>query len=368
MGSIKVKYLHKRRYKGQELLYWYPKEKYMVNGQWKACPFKGGQYDSLDEIQDMNDKLKEWRSGKVETIRHYEAGSVGWLVGEFKKDERFTNLAPATQKLYQYSFNDLLDAMGDFPILEVTRKRARKFYNNFTDTVRKKSQIMQNCRVVFSYAEDEELIAPGTNPFARQRISKAPAREAIWEEAQVEAVKAKAIELKVPSIALAVQMGYDLGQRPQDLRVVPWARYNGIKVKLKQQKTTNAWIEVEVLPDLKVMLDTTSRVSPTMLIDETTGKPYSKDLLCRRVRWVMTEAGIGEELQFRDLRRTAVVRLMEAGCELPEICSVTGHKLSEAEHILEVYGPRTTKQADNAIGKVKKLKEALAESKQKSKV
>lgn len=368
MGSIRVKYLHTRKYKGQELLYWYPKGKYLVAGRWQKCPFHGGEVSSIDEAREKNRLLEEWRKGKPADSRQYKKGTAGWLVGEFKNDERFTSLAPATQKLYGYSFEAFLGTFHDFPVPEVTRKRIRAFYKDLAlaGTKRRQSQIMQNCRVLFQYAVDEEIII--NNPFSKQKVKKAPARETTWTEEILEKVKSKAIEMKWPSVALALQMGYDLGQRPQDLRAIPWAKYNGIRVKLKQLKTVNAWVEIEVLPDLKQMLDETPRISPVILIEEETKKPYSKDMLCRRVREVMTKSGIGEELQFRDLRRTAVVRLMEAGATLPEICSVTGHKLTEAEKILEVYGPRTTTQADNAIGKVKKLKEALATSKQKSKV
>lgn len=370
MGRVRVKYLQSRNYKGQELLYWYPKKKYFVAGKWQKCPFAGGEVKSLDQAQELNEQLAKWRKGEIEHSRFYAEGSVGWLVGEYKQDEVYTKLAPATQKLYQFSFNVMLDVFGDWPVTEVTRKRVRKFYKDLLleGTVRRQSQIMQNCRVVFRFARDEELITD--NPFSEQRVSKAPARDAVWNEEVLLRAQQKAVEMGYPSISLGLQMGYDLGQRPQDLRVWPWARYDGKKMKAKQLKT-GKWVDVQVLPELKEKLDAEIRISPIIMIEEDTQKAYSKDMFCRRVREVMTAAGIGEELQFRDLRRSAVVRLMEAGCELPEICSITGHKLEEAHKILEVYGPRSTKQADNAMQKVRKFiksqKNALAMSKEKSK-
>ncbi len=56
-----------------------------------------------------------------------------------------------------------------------------------------------------------------------------------------------------------------------------------------------------------------------------------------------------EDLQFRDLRRTAVVRLGQLGLEPQLIAAITGHKLATVEKILEVYMPRTTKMAARAI-------------------
>ena len=53
-----------------------------------------------------------------------------------------------------------------------------------------------------------------------------------------------------------------------------------------------------------------------------------------------------------DLRRTAVVRLAEAGCTPPEISAITGHDLDATMAILEVYMPRTLPLATAAIDKL----------------
>ena len=57
------------------------------------------------------------------------------------------------------------------------------------------------------------------------------------------------------------------------------------------------------------------------------------------------------DLQPRDLRRTAVVRLAEAGCTVPEVSSITGHTIEQTQKILETYLPRTFEMARNAIDK-----------------
>ena len=56
-----------------------------------------------------------------------------------------------------------------------------------------------------------------------------------------------------------------------------------------------------------------------------------------------------ETLQYRDLRRTAVVSLGELGIEDQLIAAITGHLLDHTRKILEVYMPRTTKMAGRAI-------------------
>ncbi len=58
------------------------------------------------------------------------------------------------------------------------------------------------------------------------------------------------------------------------------------------------------------------------------------------------------DLQARDLRRTACVRMSEAGCTEKQIASVTGHAIETTRQILETYIPTTSKHALAAIQKL----------------
>ena len=53
--------------------------------------------------------------------------------------------------------------------------------------------------------------------------------------------------------------------------------------------------------------------------------------------------------QHRDLRRTAMVRISEAGCTTQEIAAVSGHEIATTTRILDTYVPRTAKMAQAAI-------------------
>ena len=81
------------------------------------------------------------------------------------------------------------------------------------------------------------------------------------------------------------------------------------------------------------------------------GNPWTSDGF--RTSWhkAVKSAGI-EGVTFNDLRGTAVTRLAEAGCTVPEIASITGHTLRSATTILERYRARTRKQASAAIQKL----------------
>lgn len=98
-----------------------------------------------------------------------------------------------------------------------------------------------------------------------------------------------------------------------------------------------------------------SRTSPTIVVSEATERPYREDNFRHVFREIAQAAGI-EGLWFMDLRRTAVVRMAEAGCSTPEIAAVTGHELERTARILEVYLPRTPEMARNAVVKLERAR------------
>jgi len=57
-------------------------------------------------------------------------------------------------------------------------------------------------------------------------------------------------------------------------------------------------------------------------------------------------------LNRQDLRRTAVVRLAEADCTVPQIAALTGHSLKQVEGIMEMYFVRTYEMGAAAIAKL----------------
>ena len=124
-----------------------------------------------------------------------------------------------------------------------------------------------------------------------------------------------------------------------------WPWYHGGAFRIRQGKTGKL-IDVPVTDELRRALDTTARQAPQIVLSEVTGVPYKADNFRAVFADVREEAGL-KGLQFLDLRRTAVVRLAEAGCTVPEISAITGHSIDRTEKILEVYLPRNSTMARN---------------------
>lgn len=135
-----------------------------------------------------------------------------------------------------------------------------------------------------------------------------------------------------------------------------WEQYDGNSIKVKQSKT-GAFIEVKCSEDLKGWLDSERKDTGYILVSETTGTRYMGNNFQNIFGEIRGKTEIGD-FWFMDLRRTAVVRLAEAGCTIPKIAAITGHSIETCQKILEVYLPRNAVMAANAIDKLERHRAA----------
>src|SRR4051794_7812599 len=97
---------------------------------------------------------------------------------------------------------------------------------------------------------------PGAG-FAREGPGQS---RSLWTLVERDAFCAAALDASRPSMALAVMLGWCLGQRPADPQVLPWTAYDGLAVMLRQKKRarwsgfgccrncSRRWIAPRVLP------------------------------------------------------------------------------------------------------------------------
>ncbi|TVR81928.1 MAG: hypothetical protein EA405_07620 [Rhodospirillales bacterium] len=208
--------------------------------------------------------------------------------------------------------------------------------------------VIRILRLLLQFAVDEGYISQ--NPASKPRLIAVPPRQQIWTNDDLADFVASAERAGRRSMALAVLMGIHLGQRQGDILRLDWSQYDGTVVTLRQSKT-GALLKIPVVRELAAALEATPRLSTTILVAESTERPYRADHFHHEFRRIANDAGLAS-LQFLDLRRSAVVRLAEAGCTTAEIAAITGHRLERTMQILETYLPRTLPMAEAAIRKL----------------
>ncbi|QNT71420.1 tyrosine-type recombinase/integrase [Defluviicoccus vanus] len=107
-------------------------------------------------------------------------------------------------------------------------------------------------------------------------------------------------------------------------------------------------VSIPVTAEFKALLDRTKRTSTHIVVLEKTKQPYKAFYFRHAFRRAANKAGL-KDLQFLDFRCSAVVRLAEAGCTIPQIAAITGHQLERTKAVLETYLPRNSEMAKAAI-------------------
>jgi len=102
-------------------------------------------------------------------------------------------------------------------------------------------------------------------------------------------------------------------------RIASRSNSSGVCRRMRSQ----IWVPLH--PALRAEIALRLHPKSELIAPSPTGMVWDKNNFARRFRAVREAAGLPEGLQFRDLRRTAMVRLAEAGASLAQIAAVSGH-------------------------------------------
>lgn len=280
-------------------------------------------------------------------------GTMSWLIREHRRSDRYKVRTSASNEEVDRVCDIIEARFGRYQVAAIERKHVSKFYEDERGkgSLHRANTIHKWFRYILFQAINRGLIKE--NPAAKMEIVATPPRDEIWTDAEIAAVEGAAHDMGRSSVALAIRLAVDLGQRQGDVLRLPWSAYDGTHITLRQSKTKHL-VRVGILPELKSQLDALilTKKSPLMVTSEHTGRPYKKLQFNRLFREALTKVPSAKTKQYRDLRRSAAVRLTEAGCTPQEVAAICGWSIAYTTRMLDVYVPRTTTMADNAVAKL----------------
>ena len=357
MGKIKVRYLVIKRQKGHALYYWQPTRLLRTEG-WltrRLAERTNDLSDAIREAESFNAELDAWRKGETVDTAPKE-GTIPWLIQHYQQSDKYSELAASTRKNYDKNLKEIeawSARTGHRPISAITPMVVEKLYKSLKlRAPHQAAALVRVLRLLLNRALKLRLI--DYNPAAKPEISTPPPRHQVWSDEDIAAVISRSEEMGHKSIAVAVMLAAYLGQRQEDVLKLSWTMFEGGNFKVRQQKT-GRFLEVPAAKPLLAYLNQNDRSATTIVVSEATQRPYKPDHFRHVFSQIRDAVGL-KGLQFRDLRRTAAVRLAEAGCTAPEIAAITGHKIETTQRILDTYVPRTAPMARNAIKKLEKNK------------
>lgn len=237
------------------------------------------------------------------------------------------------------------------PVASITRKIVVDFAKRLKDKPSTRKHAVSALRNVIEVGRYHGFTE--TNPTDRLKLKRPAPRRQVWTWDDIDEFgeKAKAFpdgEAATTYIALLLYTG----QRPGDVLMMRRNQFDGDTITVRQQKTRKL-VAVPCHKKLRPIIERAISGNSMYLVSREDGRPYSLEKMRSICAEIRKEAGL-EHLQQRDLRRTAVVKLAEAGCTTPEIAAITGHGIDQTAAILEDYLPPTLPMARAAIAKWEK--------------
>lgn len=348
MARIKVRHLINRGDK----YYWQPSSKLRCQG-WKCRRLSDTLESAIAEAEKINGQVDKWRNGDKEATQVPVINSVESAIASYKNSQAYRKLADNTKSDYDYRLRLIQKWAGKVPLEAITRKSVKDFWEALAKTSEwKANATIRILRLLLNYSVD--LGELQINPAQRPGLAEIERRDVVWTIEEVNVMVKTADKMGFFDMGTSILLAAYLAQREGDILKLDWANYKGGAFLIKQQKT-KAYICVPVHPVLKARLDQYNGHNGLIIRSDTTGLAYTRSSFCHRFSEIREEAAkILPEItrcKFLDLRRTAIVRMAEAGCTEAQISAVSGHKIDTCRRILEVYLPRNSKMAHDAINK-----------------
>jgi len=262
-------------------------------------------------------------------------------VDKYFRTRHFASLSTSSQKGYEaclISFGRM-SIMGKRLANVNTTKINVLFCTEMYDTwesVTSTSNANHNARVfsvLMNYLVSLDLIP--ANPMARVKKRTSTPRSVIWTHEQViEFLNTAFTKFEWRNIGLIVLMCYEWGQRPIDIRNLRWEDVDLDKrvVKITQSKR-GAVVKLPIPDNIFDMLceqrkdwDFQPYVVPYHRASDGSYRPLTVYNMTSLLSEVKATAELPDDLRVGDLRKTAIVQMIESGVDHLAIQSVSGHK------------------------------------------
>lgn len=281
---------------------------------------------------------KEWADNYEQIHGQFEKGksrsepapgSVDAMIIAYKKSGRYRVLAQSTKDRYEFALARLSKAIGKMPLASVTRRAVVRLQEKIAETQpRTAIEVTKVLDLVFKCAVN--LGEVEANP--AEKMEKPPNYKAKQHEAWTDEQIATFLTEAKPVWRRAVMVALYTGLRRGDL------------IRLTKGHVKEGWIRIDIektdgdaaIPihsELAAELELPMPKQSFMLIPTARGQQMNKDSLSHGIQKECKRLGIVPNPPLHGLRRSAIIRLLEAGCTREEVMSITG----QSERMVKYY-------------------------------
>ena len=341
-----VQYFKAHSPNGKLTYYWIPPKALWNAGIFRFVTLGRDFTVAIAEAKQWNKKLEAYYAstrGRRPYLETPKPMSAAFIARSFEASYKFSKYSARTREEYPRMYRrievfkfDGMRMFGDLHVDKITRQTVYSVYEHHVryHGLENTNKIMSAWQAAFKYAT---LKIPGVvrNPFTQLGMETSPPRRQRWTNSQLEAFIRKAAELGYPSAGRCALMCMELVQRPGDILNLRWGDYSD-RLGALHIRQTKRGAEVWVPPTarLRIALDverrrlladrTEEEIAGLLICPTKTGKRWQRRNFTRTARMIARAAGIPDDLQIRDLRRTAATEGASAGATPWEMMAVGG--------------------------------------------
>jgi integrase len=287
-------------------------------------PTSGAFMHAYGDALQLRERL---RAGQAAT----DEDSLTWLIDRYLKSAEFAALADSTQLDYSRTCDLLKIELGGEPFRYITRSMVKAVRDDLADTSRKANKVAAVVSLIYSWANQADLVPDGVNPAAglKKLKRKGGVREIVpWSDPELAwATSAAPLHVLTPLL-----IALYTGQRREDVVGMTWQQDQGDILRVRTSKT-RALIDLPCHPVLRAHLDQVRRgakvvslAGPICLTQA--GKPFAtaNALSGALRRFVEAHPRIPNNRSMHGLRYAAAARMEEGGATVAAIEAVLGHR------------------------------------------
>ena len=267
--------------------------------------------------------------------------TLNTMVEYYQKSAGFAGLKPPTQVSYDNQLNKVCltcvqgnEQLGNIKLKDISMKHMTEAYEKWLVVGKRTANLRATVlSIVFKHAMRREII--DKNPVSNLTRKADNIRSIRWSRNDVKTFLDVAYSnFKWRSIGLITHMSYDWAQRVGDMRNLKWSAIDLDNSRLDIiQSKRGAEVHLPISEGLLKMLvqqkedfDFQDYVAPRTSPKNNSYSHYTLNEISKLINEVKDEANLPKELQVRDLRRTAITEMVEAGVDLVSIMQVSGHQ------------------------------------------
>lgn len=275
-------------------------------------------------------------------------GTMNALIAEYYQSSAFTSKALTTQATYRNQLEAFRKDHGDGPVREIKTKHIDAILGEVTKKstaqghkLRKRLATLFRLAVKWEYREDNPMLNA-------ERVKHKTKGFEPWTEADIAKFRAH-WKVGMPR-RIAFEILLFTGLRRSDAVRIGRQHIQGNRIVTKIKKSGDeVEVSIPIHPEFRAVLDTIKHDHLNFITTER-GAARSEKAFTNWIIEAARDAGLPAHRSPHGLRKSACIRLAEAGCSASEIMSITGHRnLAEVETYVREANKK--KLADSAITK-----------------